>query len=102
MIKIEVCPGNLTPGFDRYSPACLRKLFDGKKVSPVLDFDYDADSIDLIDQINQISVSGVQEKLSAIINNDKITLTPTGQQGKYTSNLPPITSICDSVIRYPQ
>lgn len=83
MIKIEVCPGNLTPGFDRYSPACLRKLFDGKKVSPVLDFDYDADSIDLIDQINQISVSGVQEKLSAIINNDKITLTPTGQQGKY-------------------
>lgn len=83
MIKIEVCPGNLTPGFDRYSPACLRKLFDGKKVSPVLDFDYDADSIDLIDQINQISVSGVQEKLSAIINNDKITLTPTGQQSKY-------------------
>lgn len=77
MIKIEVCPGNLTPGFDRYSPACLRKLFDGKKVSPVLDFDYDADIIDLIDQINQISVSGVQEKLSAIINNDKITLTPT-------------------------
>lgn len=37
MIKIEVCPGNLTPGFDRYSPACLRKLFDGKKVSPVLE-----------------------------------------------------------------
>lgn len=20
MIKIEVCPGNLTPGFDKYSP----------------------------------------------------------------------------------
>lgn len=83
MTKIEVCPGNLTPGFNRYSPACLRILFNGKNVSPVLDFDYDADSIDLIDKINQISVSGVQEKLSAIINNGKIILTPTGQQGKY-------------------
>ncbi|WP_288205750.1 HipA domain-containing protein [uncultured Parabacteroides sp.] len=83
MIKIEVCPGNLTPGFDKYSPACLRKLFDGKTVSPVLDFSYDADCIDLIDKINQISVSGVQEKLSAIVENGKITLAPTGQSGRY-------------------
>lgn len=43
MIEIKVCPGNLTPGFDNYSPACLRQLFDGKKVSPILDFNYDAD-----------------------------------------------------------
>ena len=35
MIEIKVCPGNLTPGFDNYSPACLRQLFDGKKVSPI-------------------------------------------------------------------
>lgn len=81
MIKIEVCPGNLTPGFDKYSPSCLRKLFDGKKVSPILDFD--ADSLDLVESINQISVSGVQEKLSAVVLNGKITLTPIGQQGRY-------------------
>lgn len=83
MIKIEVCPGNLTPGYDTYSPPCLRKLFDGKKTSPLLDFDYDADSSALAESINQISVSGVQEKLSAIVGDGKIILTPAGQQGRY-------------------
>ena len=83
MRQIEVCPGNLTAGFNTYSPPCQRKLFDGKKVSPILDFDYDADSLDLAESINQISVSGVQEKLSAIIEKGKIILTPTGQQGRY-------------------
>ena len=83
MRQIEVCPGNLTAGFNTYSPTCQRKLFDGKKVSPILDFDYDADSLDLAESINQISVSGVQEKLSAIIEKGKIILTPTGQQGRY-------------------
>lgn len=83
MIKITVCPGNLTPGFDTYSPSCLRKLFDGKKISPVLGFDYDADSSELEESINQLSVSGVQEKLSAVVENGKIVLTPAGQQGRY-------------------
>lgn len=83
MIKIEVCPGNLTPGFDKYSPACLRKLFGGKRVTPMLTFDYDADSLEFTDSINQISVSGVQEKLSAIIVDGRIALTPAGQQGRY-------------------
>lgn len=83
MINIEVCPGNLIPGFDTYSPACRKNLFNGKKVSPVLDFNYDADCLDVAESINQISVSGVQEKLSAIVENGKIILTPTGQQGRY-------------------
>ena len=50
MKQIEVCPGNLTPGYDTFSPPCLKKLFDGKRVSPVLWFDYDADSIDLAEK----------------------------------------------------
>lgn len=83
MIKIDVCPGNLTSGFDKYSPSCLRNLFDGKKVSPVLDFDYDADSSDFADTINQMSVSGVQEKLSAVVDNGKISLAAAGIQGRY-------------------
>lgn len=83
MKKIEVCPGNLTPGFDKYSPACLKKLFEGKRVSHILNFDYDADSTELAEVINQISVSGVQEKLSAVVSRDKIILTPQGGQGRY-------------------
>jgi len=83
MIKIDVCPGNLIPGFDTYSPLCLRKLFNGKKISPILDFDYDANSLDFAESINQISVSGVQEKLSVVIENGKIIITPPGVQGRY-------------------
>ena len=83
MKQIEVCPGNLTPGYDTFSPPCLKKLFDGKRVSPVLRFDYDADSIDLAESINQISISGVQEKLSAVVQNGQIVLTPQGEHGHY-------------------
>ncbi|MEG0899741.1 MAG: HipA domain-containing protein [Oscillospiraceae bacterium] len=83
MKQIEVCPGNLTPEYDTFSPPCLKKLFDGKKVSPILAFDYDADSIDLAESINQISVSGVQEKLSAVVQNGQVVLTPQGEHGRY-------------------
>lgn len=83
MKQIEVCPGNLTPGYDTFSPPCLKKLFDGKRVSPILGFDYDADSVDLAESINQISVSGVQEKLSAVVQNGQIVLTPQGEHGHY-------------------
>ena len=83
MNTLNVCPGNLTPGFQEYSPACLRRLFDSKKVSPILDFKYDATDKNFIAAVNQISVSGVQEKLSAIVLNGKIVLTPPDTQGRY-------------------
>ena len=83
MKKIEVCPGNLAAGFDKYCPFCIKHLFDGKRVSPVLDFDNDADSTDLAQGINQLSVSGVQEKLSATVDAGRIVLTPSGERGRY-------------------
>lgn len=90
MKPIEVCPGYLTPGYDHYSPACVKKLFDGQRVSPLLDFDYDADSDDLSENINQLSVSGVQEKLSAVVAGGKIILTPAGQRGRYILKPAPV------------
>ena len=57
MKKVDVCPSTLAVGFDKYSPAAIRKLFSGKRVSHNLNFDYDADSIGFSDVINQISVS---------------------------------------------
>lgn len=83
MKKIEVCPGNLAAGFDKYCPLCIKHLFDGKHVSPVLDFDYDVESTDMAPVINQLSVSGVQEKLSAIVSEGQIILTPAGERGRY-------------------
>ena len=83
MKTTNICPGHLAEGFDGYCPACRRHLFGGKKVSLQLGFDYDVGSMNLSDGINQLSVSGVQEKLSAIVADGKVILTPCGESGQY-------------------
>lgn len=83
MRNINVCPGTLISGYDTYSPTCLRKVFDGKKVSHIMDFSYNDSPESLISSINRISISGVQEKLSAIIKKGKIIITPEGESGRY-------------------
>ncbi len=37
MRTTDVCPGTLAPGFNTYSPSCLRKVFGGKKVCHIMD-----------------------------------------------------------------
>ncbi len=83
MRKIEVCPGTLASGFDKYSPKCIRNMFDGVRINPVVDFNYDTNHADFIAAVNRISISGVQEKLSAVIAGKKLVLTPDGQHGRY-------------------
>ncbi len=84
MKTIHVCPGTRAPGFDTYSPSCLRKVFEGKKVSHILDFYMNDDTeMDMVAAINKISISGVQEKISAIIQKGKIIITPEGESGRY-------------------
>lgn len=83
MRNINVCPGTLISGYDTYSPTCLRKVFDGKKVSHIMDFSYKDSPESLISSINRISISGMQEKLSAIIKKGKIIITPEGESGRY-------------------
>lgn len=83
MKNINICPGTLISGYDTYSPTCLRKVFDGKKVSHIMDFSYNDSPEFLISSINRISISGVQEKLSAIIKKGKIIITPEGVSGRY-------------------
>ena len=39
METLNVCPSMLAEGFDTYSPAARKLLFDGKAVSHILDFD---------------------------------------------------------------
>ena len=84
MRKIDVCPGTLAPGFDTYSPSCLRKVFGGKKVSHIMDLTINDDTgREIVASINKISISGVQEKISAIIKKGKIIITPEGESGRY-------------------
>lgn len=85
--SIEVCPGNLAEGFSTYSPSCLRNLFNGKKVSPILPYDPPQQSEEVTEQFienrKRISISGVQEKLSLILEKNRLRLTKAGEQGTY-------------------
>ena len=82
MKDIKVCPGTLTEGFNTYSPLCLRKVFEGRKVSHIIDLPYNGDD-EIITTINKISISGVQEKLSAVVDSGKIILASEGKLGRY-------------------
>lgn len=65
MKEIHNFPSTLVEGYNTYSPATIRKLFDGHRVSPFLDFGIEVfkDSGIVADAMRRISVSGVQEKL---------------------------------------
>lgn len=81
---IKNCPGTLAAGYNTYSPAALQRMFDNEKVSLLLDFRNDESQRVRIDaNIRRASISGVQEKLSAIVENGKVRLAPEGLQGRY-------------------
>ena len=92
-MNIDRCPSTLVPGFASYSPAGLRKLFDGKKVSPILPYDapgLHGEPQEFLENREHISISGVQEKLSVLVDRGTIRLTKSGEQG--THLLKPISS----------
>ena len=81
---IHNCPGTLAAGHSTYCPTALQRMFDGKKLNHMLDFSNDVSNRDLIVQnVGRISISGAQEKLSAIIVEGKICLAPEGMQSRY-------------------
>lgn len=85
MIAIKVCPSTLRSGFDVYSPSAVKDLFDGVNVSPYLDFDFDdeKDQRQAIENMHNISISGVQEKFSAVVANGTIRLSRNGEQATH-------------------
>jgi len=86
-VKVNVCPGTLAEGFATYSPLCVRHLFDNKKVSHVLTYNTPANDEVVAEQFmenrKRISISGVQEKLSVILDKNILRLTKPGEQGTY-------------------
>ena len=85
MIDITNCPSCLDEGFTTYSPKAARTLFDGHKVSPYLDFEFDGvrDRQLIIDAMHRISVSGVQEKFPAVIEKGHIRIAGDDEQSTY-------------------
>ena len=85
MKTIEVCPSTLRPGFSAYSPQAIKELFDGVVVSPFIDIDFEneRDQQQAMENMNNMSISGAQEKFSAIIDDGKIRLAHKGEQATY-------------------
>ena len=85
--ELNNCPGTLAEGYSTYSPSCLRNLFNGKKVKHVLSYDqpqFNDEVADLfIENRKRISISGVQEKLSFVLEKNVLRLTKEGEQGTY-------------------
>lgn len=91
---IQFCPGTLAPGYDTYSKNCLKRVFDGKRVSHILSYGSPAtnqDTDELFEENRKrISISGVQEKFSVTLDKNKLRLIEEGEQGTYI--LKPIPS----------
>lgn len=92
--EIKYCPGTLTEGHTTYSRACLSKVFKGRKVNHILPYDSPS-SNSLTDELfdenrKRMSISGVQEKFSVLLDKNKLRLINEGEQGEYI--LKPIPS----------
>ena len=86
-VTIKVCPGTLADGFSTYSRACLNRVFNKRKVSHLLPY--------YPPQLNEgepekfranrerLSISGLQEKYSLILDKNKLRLTEAGEKGTY-------------------
>jgi serine/threonine-protein kinase HipA len=84
---IKYCPGTLAQGYDTYSTTCLRRLFNGRKVNHMLPYDSPASDQEtdklFIENRKRISISGVQEKFSVLLEKNKLRLIREGEQGTY-------------------
>ncbi len=84
--EIKNCPGTLAKGFNTYSNLSLKYFFGGRKVSHILPYYEPGNSEDsgiFIENRKRISVSGVQEKVSLLLENNKLRLTRDGEHGTY-------------------
>jgi len=85
--KIKYCPGTLAEGHSTYSSVCLKNLFNNKKVNHVLPYLPPAKNEDVaeifMENRKRISISGVQEKLSLLLEKNLLRLTHEGEQGTY-------------------
>ena len=84
---IKYCPGTLAESFHTYSPTCLKRVFQGKAVYHILPYDSPAsnpETDDLFDQNRKLmSISGVQEKFSILLEKNKLRLVNEGERGIY-------------------
>ncbi len=85
--EIKYCPGTLAKGYNTYSRTCLKHMFNGRKVSHLLPYETptaNTVSYDLfLENRMRISISGVQEKFSVILEKNKLRLIHEAERGTY-------------------
>ena len=77
----------MAKGFNTYSRACLNKVFQGKKVHHILPYDSpmsNPETDELFEENRKcMSISGVQEKFSVLLEKNKLRLINEGERGTY-------------------
>lgn len=72
--ETNVCPSFLIEGYSSYSPVALKRLFDGKQVSHILNFDSptstNIDGLQAIKNVGRLSLSGAQPKFGLVLGDD--------------------------------
>ncbi len=95
MEELKHCPSTLKEGFSTYSPEACRKLFGGKQVSHILDFDSpnnnSADSTDYAEHIGRISLSGVQPKGALVLRDGSLRKPKEGERGEFILKPAPVS-----------
>lgn len=85
--KIDHCPGTLAPGYKTYSRTCLNRVFQGRKVNHILPYNSPASNSETAELFEEnqknLSISGVQEKFSVILEKNKLRLAKEGERGSY-------------------
>ncbi len=85
MKELNICPSTLAVGYTSYSPIAIKRLFDGKKASHLLNFEIDdiCQAKDGMYAMRRISVSGAQEKFPAILDEGIIRLSKENERSWY-------------------
>lgn len=87
MKELTICPSTLQEGYNTYSPAARKALFDGHAVSHVFSEpspDTDTEQAnEAVKSIGCVSLSGAQPKFSIVAEDDKLRYTRAGEQGTF-------------------
>lgn len=86
--EIQVCPSLLTEGYNTYSLAAWRLLFDGKDVSHILGFGspsvQSSDAANAVKNSSRLSLSGAQTKFGLLLDDsNKLRYASREEQSAY-------------------
>lgn len=86
--ELNVCPSSLIDGYSSYSPVARKRLFDGKHVSHILNFDSPAsantDGMQAVKNVGRLSLSGAQPKFGLVLGEDgELRYSKEGEQSTY-------------------